>query len=139
MNIYLDFDGTMVEHDEYPKIGRFNPKAFQVVKKLQEAGHTVILNTMRAEMNDGTLEKALEYMKDGWMIVGDDDFQLEPIKSTRKKLHPHPWPAMELSEQEDLYIDDIATNIPLMPCAMIRSVMVDWETIEHQLTAAKII
>ena len=57
MNIYLDFDGTVVEHD-YPEIGKLNPGALEVIKKLQDAGHTIILNTMRVEFNDGTLEEA---------------------------------------------------------------------------------
>lgn len=69
MIIYLDFDGTVVEH-EYPKIGRFNPMAFQVIKKLQDAGHHVTLNTMRSELGDATLQSALEYINEkGWMVT----------------------------------------------------------------------
>jgi len=59
MNIYLDFDGTVVEHD-YPCIGRLNPNALEVIKRLQDAGHNIILNTMRVEFKDGTMKEALD-------------------------------------------------------------------------------
>jgi len=61
MKIYLDFDGTVVEH-EYPEIGKYNKGAFKVIKKLQDAGHEIILNTYRADCNDGTLEAAKAYL-----------------------------------------------------------------------------
>ncbi|MEN9968378.1 MAG: hypothetical protein RIR94_552, partial [Bacteroidota bacterium] len=44
MTIYLDFDGTVVEH-AYPQIGAPNPHALRVIGKLQAAGHQFILNT----------------------------------------------------------------------------------------------
>ena len=42
--IYLDFDGTCVEH-RYPEIGKYNFGAIEVIEKLQQAGHNIILNT----------------------------------------------------------------------------------------------
>jgi hydroxymethylpyrimidine pyrophosphatase-like HAD family hydrolase len=44
--IAVDFDGTIVE-DEYPKIGKPQLFAFETMKKLQEAGHRLILWTYR--------------------------------------------------------------------------------------------
>jgi hydroxymethylpyrimidine pyrophosphatase-like HAD family hydrolase len=46
MIIAIDFDGTIVEHD-YPKIGKPIPFAFDVLKKLKEEGHQLILWTIR--------------------------------------------------------------------------------------------
>ena len=58
MNIAVDFDGTIVEH-EYPKIGKPIPFAFDVLKKLQrEEGHTLILWTVR---EGNLLQEAIDY------------------------------------------------------------------------------
>ena len=51
MQIFLDFDGTVVEH-YYPLIGAYNPGCKEVISKLQQAGHEVILNTYRVEIDD---------------------------------------------------------------------------------------
>ena len=64
MVIYLDFDGTVVEH-QYPIIGQPNPNCFEVLDKLIKAGHKIILNTMRVEFQDGTLEEAISYVQKG--------------------------------------------------------------------------
>jgi phosphoglycolate phosphatase-like HAD superfamily hydrolase len=57
MTIAVDFDGTIVEH-EYPKIGKPIEGAIDVLLKLQEAGHKLILWTYRygEHLND-----AIEY------------------------------------------------------------------------------
>ena len=46
MYIAVDFDGTCVTHD-YPRIGK-EIGAPKVLKRLVEAGHKLILNTMRS-------------------------------------------------------------------------------------------
>ena len=57
MTIAVDFDGTIVEH-EYPKIGKPIPFALEVLKKLKNDGHILILWTVR----DGKLlTEAVEY------------------------------------------------------------------------------
>jgi len=61
MNIILDFDGTVVEHD-YPNIGRLNPGSLKVINRLQKSVHEIILNTYRADCNDGTFDKALHFL-----------------------------------------------------------------------------
>jgi len=45
MIIGVDFDGTIVEH-EYPRIGLEVPMAFDVLKKIQENNHQIILWTI---------------------------------------------------------------------------------------------
>ena len=57
MTIAVDFDGTIVEH-EYPKIGKPIPFAFDVLRKLQDEHHKLILWTMR---EGELLQEAIKY------------------------------------------------------------------------------
>lgn len=57
MKIYLDFDGTVVEH-AYPRIGRDNFGCVEIIRRLQDAGHEIVLNTYRADCANGSLEAA---------------------------------------------------------------------------------
>lgn len=125
MNIYLDFDGTVVEHD-YPKIGKLNPNSLEVIKKLQDAGHTVILNTMRIEFEDDSMQEALDFINLNSEIEGINISQF-----TKNKVHPCRWDLDNL--ENDLYIDDIAANIPLIKSSIDNGFMVDWIEIENQL------
>ena len=127
MNIYLDFDGTVVEHD-YPEIGKLNPNALEVIKKLQDAGHTIILNTMRVEFNDGTLEEAIDFINLNREVTG-----INISRYTENKIHPRNWNSDEI--ETEIYIDDIAANIPLIKASMVNGYMVDWIKIESQLMA----
>ena len=61
MLIYLDFDGTVVEH-AYPEIGVDNPTTLSVIWRLQDAGRNIILNNYRADLNDGFLQEAINYL-----------------------------------------------------------------------------
>jgi len=146
MKIYLDFDGTVVEH-YYPKMGRANFGAVEVVKKLQDAGHEVILNTYRADCKDGTIEKALEYLNEGaWRVVKDrskrNDFELKPIIAIKNKIHPAPWKMFDKDEIEIygkeqgepyIFIDDSATNMCLKRAVMTDGWMVDWDKVVEEL------
>ena len=127
MNIYLDFDGTVVEHD-YPRIGKLNPYALEVIKKLQDVGHTIILNTMRVEFNDGTLEEAIDFINLNEEIAG-----INISRYTENKIHPRRWNLDKI--ESEIYIDDIAANIPLIKASMVNGFMVDWAKIESQLMA----
>lgn len=58
MNIAVDFDGTIVEH-AYPKIGKPIPFAIDVLKKLQqEEHHILVLWTVR---EGALLQEAIDY------------------------------------------------------------------------------
>ena len=52
MIIAIDFDGTIAEH-KYPDIGDPLPLAFEVMKELKDAGHVLVLNTCRENMEFG--------------------------------------------------------------------------------------
>lgn len=136
MKIYLDFDGTVVEH-AYPRVGRCNFGSFEVIKKLQDSGHEIILNTYRADCNDGTLEKALKILnEDYWMMVKDRnnrDFTLKPITNyTKNKIHPDVFDWDLIKKNDVLFIDDIAHKIPLKKSVMVDDDMVDWDELDRQ-------
>jgi hypothetical protein len=143
LKIMLDFDGTVVEH-QYPKLGRCNYGCMEVIKKLQDAGHEIVLNTYRADCNDGTLEVALKLINEqSWMLVKDktnmDDFQLTPIVASPTKRYPLPFDLEDAIKTGVLYIDDVQNGVPLKPCVMKSGEMVDWDAIEKLLIEAKII
>lgn len=148
MIIYLDFDGTCVEHD-YPNMGRCNFGCIEVIKKLQDANHEIILNTYRADLGEEALKQAQKWLnKHYWMFVDRslrDSFELKPITQfTPNKIQPPPWKIWNQNElnvsNDSIYIDDIATGIPLKPTVMVpNSLMVDWEQVEQDLINAKII
>lgn len=58
--IGLDFDGTMVTH-KYPAIGEPLDYAVETVLKLIDAGHKIVLITMRS---DERLEQAVDYLNE---------------------------------------------------------------------------
>lgn len=125
MNIYLDFDGTVVEH-EYPLIGKLNPYSLEVVKKLQDAGHNIILNTMRVEFADDSMKEALDFINLNENITG-----IIISRQTERKLYPLSWNLDKI--ENEIYIDDIAANIPLIKASMVDGFMVDWLEVERQL------
>jgi hypothetical protein len=131
MKIYLDFDGTVTEH-AYPEIGRYNPRSLEVVKKLQDVGHEIILNTYRANLDHDKLQESLDYVNsDGWLEVSEE-FELDYISATSVKLDPHPWNLDTALERGVLYIDDIAHKIPLIPSVIKGRNMVDWNELDWQ-------
>jgi len=148
MKIYLDFDGTCVEHD-YPRMGRCNFGCIEVIKKLQDANHEIILNTYRADLGEEALKQAQKWLNEHyWMFVDRslrDSFELKPITQFEtSKILPPPWriwgqDTINVSN-DSIYIDDIATGIPLKPTVMIKNgLMVDWEQVEQDLINSKII
>ena len=127
MTIYLDFDGTVVEH-QYPALGAENPHAIRVIRALQDKGYAIILNTYRADLSDGSLEEALAFLNDP--VHGLDTIS----KSTPKKIHPGPFDLTESLRFDKLYLDDIAEGIPLIPNRVLdHSLMVDWVRVELEL------
>lgn len=135
MIIYLDFDGTCVEHS-YPMMGRYNAGCIEVLVKLQQAGHKIILNTYRVDISQESLEQALKWFTNFWMFV-PEGIELQPITEfTPSKIEPAPW--MEIYN-DSIFIDDIAANIPLIEARMESNWMVNWKLIEKDLINNKII
>lgn len=135
MVIYLDFDGTVVEH-AYPEIGRVNFGCMEVIKKLQTAGHQIILNTYRVECNNYSLREAIDFFEDSYRYFKNID-NLDSIKITEhtfEKFNPPTWNVKyAIENNKPIYIDDIAHNIPLKKSVMVNGFMVDWDCIEKEL------
>ena len=131
MQIFLDFDGTVVEH-YYPLIGAYNPGCKEVISKLQQAGHEVILNTYRVEIEDESLKQALLFL----YTLG---LPIAITQKTNTKIHPPTWNIKEAIENGKLFIDDIAIGIPLIDAPVSGGKMVDWKKIKHELENYKII
>ena len=133
LTIYLDFDGTVVEHT-YPEIGALNPRSFAVIRKLQNAGHRIILNTYRADLADGSLQAALDFLN-------DINNELLPIKEcTELKIQPPAWNWKKTLEEGILYIDDVCDGTPMIRnIALPFGMMVDWKTLDEWFTDQGII
>lgn len=119
MNVFLDFDGTIVEH-KYPGIGKYNDGAFEVVKKLISAGHNVILNTCRVEISREAFLPAYNYLLNG---LG------QHLKYTKTKKHPMEWDFNLFHDFGEIHIDDVGFRHPL------KDGMIDWAIVDLEFQA----
>ena len=133
MKIYLDFDGTVVEH-YFPEIGAENPHAIKVIARLQAAGHEIVLNTYRADIDVQHVHEALEF------IHSFEEIQQPIEKFLPEKLEPRSFDLDIAKESNQLYLDDIATGIPMRRNIVLEyGMMVDWVELEKKLEEAGII
>jgi predicted mannosyl-3-phosphoglycerate phosphatase (HAD superfamily) len=103
LTIAVDFDGTICEH-RWPHIGEPMPKAFEVIKKLKEAGHRLILWTCRSsEGNLGTLQHAIDFCK-----VNGIEFHAhnENFPASVEEIGFEHIPGSQRKIYADYYIDD---------------------------------
>jgi hypothetical protein len=123
--IYLDFDGTVVEH-AYPEIGAPNPGSIDVIRKLQGAGHTIILNTYRADLDAPSLEASIAYLE-------MEEHSLQPMHSVEPlKIHPPDWNWEAFMENGIVYIDDTCSGTPLTRNKVLpHGFMVDWKVLDE--------
>lgn len=115
--IGIDFDGTCVEH-KYPEIGEFLDGAIETLLKLQNAGHKLILHTMRSEERLVQAVEALEEMGVKLYAVNENPSQKYWTKSPKVFCN--------------IYIDDCALGIPLVR-PHVGKPYVDWEAVEEML------
>lgn len=125
LTIYLDFDGTVVEH-AYPEIGAPNPGSLEVIRKLQEVGHIIILNTYRADIDQASLEAAISYLE-------RIEHALQPMHSIEPlKINPPSWNWEAFMENRIMFIDDICSGTPLTPNLLLpHGLMVDWKVLDE--------
>lgn len=114
--IAIDFDATVCTH-RYPKIGREIPHCIEVLKKWQENGVGLILDTMRSGKE---LEEAKKWLKDrGIKLYG-----------VGKEPNQHKW-----TDSNKCYavlsVDDRNLGVPLIVEDGERP-YVDWETIDKK-------
>lgn len=118
MVICIDFDGTCVTH-EYPRIGK-DIGAVPVLKELIEAGHQLILYTMRSGKE---LLEAVDWFKThGIPLYGINRNPTQHAWTTSRKAYAH------------LYIDDAALGVPLKyDQQMSDRPFVDWGEVKQLL------
>jgi hypothetical protein len=120
--IAVDFDGTCVEHS-YPDVGKELPGCVVVLRQLVEAGHDLILWTMRCDSESAgpVLTDVVEWFKKNEIALfgingnPDQDWSLSP------KAYAH------------LYIDDAALGCPLITPSDGQRPFVDWVGVRAQL------
>ena len=125
MKIYLDFDGTVVEHS-YPKIGRYNSGAVEVIKKLQDANHEIILNTYRADVGEGSLLEVTKHL---------NRLNINSFSVQQSKIHPSSFDMEFFKAKGYMFIDDQCPGTPLKDAVMATfGLMVDWFELDKILT-----
>jgi hypothetical protein len=114
MEICIDFDGTCVTH-EFPKVGK-DIGAVPVLKKLVEAGHKLILFTMRSnrpvanETGDPTIMDVTGlFLDDAVNWFNQNDIPLHGINENPMQKN---WTSSPKAYGQ-LYIDDAALGCPL--------------------------
>jgi hypothetical protein len=134
MDIAIDFDGTCVTH-EFPKIGK-DIGAVPTLKKLVDAGHNLILFTMRSDVsdvtsNDNNIHKQPgNYLSDAVNWFRDNDIKLYGININPNQ---HTWTKSPKAYAQ-LYIDDAALGCPLIYNQTHSSrPFVNWSEIENIL------
>lgn len=124
MYIAVDFDGTCVTH-EYPRVGR-DIGAVPVLKKLVDAGHKLILNTMRSGKE---LADAIRWFIDNNIpLFGINENPTQKSWTASPKVYAH------------IYIDDAALGCPLTTDTFpFVKPYVDWMEVEKQLIKMELI
>lgn len=124
--IAVDFDGTCVTH-EFPNVGK-DIGAAKVLKKLTDAGHKLILFTMRSDGDelhpDNGLKDAVNWFRlNNIPLFGINE---NPTQSS--------WTSSPKAYAQ-IYIDDAALGCPLKMDPEISSrPFVDWEKIDKIFT-----
>lgn len=109
ITVNVDFDGTVVKH-EFPQVGE-DIGAAPVLKKLVNAGHKLILFTMRSDKEfrnpDGSITDC--GLKDAVKWFEDNDIPLYGVQSNPTQSS---WTSSPKSYAQ-LMIDDSALGCPL--------------------------
>ena len=123
LTICTDYDGTLVTND-FPAVGR-DIGGFAVIKALQEAGHKVILFTVRS---DQKLQEALDFAsKYGVTFDHVNENPEQKEFSTSPKVFC------------DLYIDDMALGAPLKTTPGVEKPYIDWSKVIAMLKSMDVL
>ena len=130
--IGVDFDGTICEHT-YPHIGKPIDRSIEILKKLQNKGHKLILWTVRGGEQ---LQNAVEFCsKNGiffWGINENPEQYNEIPPDTWESIYEKPttfeW---SCKAYMNILIDDVALGCP---CDIINGrKAVNWTKVEEYL------
>lgn len=97
--IGIDFDGTVVTH-KYPAIGEPLDYAIDTIEELIDAGHKIILTTMRSGER---LEQAIQYLN-------ENGINLYAVNNNPTQHHWTESPKIHV----DCLIDNVSINCPLV-------------------------
>lgn len=140
MIIAIDFDGTCVTH-EFPKIGK-DIGAAPVLKKLVEAGHQLILFTMRSDVVNPYSEHTEIHLESGnYLSEAVKWFEANEIPLYGVQTNPtqHTWTTSPKAYAQ-MYIDDAALGCPLhFDSTVSERPYVDWQNVELALKLMKVI
>jgi len=119
----IDFDGTLALQD-YPFIEKEVPHAIRVVKRMQDAGHILILLTMR---HGDELDHAKAWLKDNGLHF--NDFNRNTMFETgSRKVYGH------------YHIDDHNIGCPIIhDHTLHHKPFVDWLVVEQILEEKELI
>ena len=140
MEICIDFDGTCVTH-EFPRVGK-DIGAIPVLNKIAEAGHNIILFTMRSDIEEVSSDDYNIHKQGGnylteavnWFI--DNNIPLYGVNVNPKQ---STWTKSPKAYGQ-LYIDDAALGCPLVVNPEISDrPFVDWSMVEQWLKLSGII
>jgi hypothetical protein len=133
MDICIDFDGTCVTH-EFPHIGR-DIGAVPVLKELVEAGHKLILFTMRSD-------RKVKKKQGGETVVVEEKFLTDAVNWFKQNgielygVQKNPKQRFWTSSPKaygHIYIDDGALGCPLIYPSQGRP-YVDWKAVRRLLS-----
>jgi len=141
MTFNIDFDGTVVTH-AFPHVGK-DIGAVPVLKKLTDAGHELILFTMRSNRKEATpvIDPTIQnvtgkFLTDAVNWFKENDIPLYGIQSNPSQ---HQWTTSPKSYAE-IMIDDSALGCPLkFNIELSARPFVDWEKVEQLLVEQNII
>lgn len=130
MIIAIDFDGTCVKH-AYPAVGD-DIGAAPVLRKLVEAGHQLILWTMRSDdfLGDKTEHNFSSGLTDAVNWFKDNNIELYGIQRNPTQ---DQWTTSPKCYAQ-MYIDDAALGCPLISPTDGSRPYVDWVQVDRWLT-----
>lgn len=140
MNIAIDFDGTCVKH-RFPYIGE-DIGAVPILRRITEAGHNLILFTMRGDRIKGgdTGDASIQDITGLFLTDAVNWFKTNNIPLWGIQVNPqqHFWTSSPKA-YADLYIDDAALGCPLVYPENSEPPYADWVAIERFLVEMSII
>jgi hypothetical protein len=140
MVVCIDFDGTCVTH-EFPRIGK-DIGAVPVLKKLIEAGHKLILFTMRSDDKVVAAPDASIFGIPGQYLTEAVEWFKEneiPLFGINTNPTQKSWTSSPKAFAQ-MYIDDASLGCPLnFNLELSNKPFVDWVKVEELLKLNKII
>lgn len=94
----IDFDGTIVEQN-YPEMGALRENAKEVINRLYDEGHTILIWTVRSRT-----DQAVQKMKN---FLDENQIKYHTINENADSILNDPtWSDFSRKIYADLYIDD---------------------------------